>query len=346
MKNLLIARSRNRLIISLCMALLAGPVTWAQQGREFVRPYMLGPGRPDNAATEFIQSFDADGDGLIDKTEFLKASEALFQLMDLSGDGKLDAEEARRDPAAMYGSQVRWATQVIDRYDTDEDGKLSAEESPFGAMAFARCDTNKDNRLDRRELTQFAFDIGMLSDSLRTADSPTKVAQAFLKKYDKNRDGRIAPDEFEWGEDLFTQYDRNSDKFLDWQEIGRLPNLPRSPQSQAKELMKQCDKDGNGLLSAEELGYPPDRFHAADANGDGQISLDELTTAFAQMFSPVRSKREKRLDLLPEPGRAEDRKAGMPPVLLPGPVGPPVPVVPPAVVAPITKPTTSTARTK
>jgi len=296
-------------LIGKCQGILVGAVliigidVCAQWSPEGGRMGKMTFGGPENSAVEFLQSYDADGDGQIDKAEFSKASEAMFQLMDLSGDGKIDAEEIRRDPAAIYGDCWRRAGQIVDRYDTDEDEKLSAQEAPFGAMAFIKGDVNKDSRLDRRELAQLALEVALLSDALRIADSPAKAAQAFLKKYDKNRDGRITLDEFEWGEAWFGQYDQNSDKFLDEQEIARMPPLPRSPKAQAKDLLKQRDKNGDGRLSAEESGEPPERFHAADTNADGQLSLEELTALIAQRFVPPRLLREKRLEGAPEPVR-------------------------------------------
>jgi Ca2+-binding EF-hand superfamily protein len=321
MKSQLADVRRKHPILLLCALLVVGSVVWAQWAPDFKGMGRGGYGGPENQMTEFIQSFDANGDSQIDKDEFLKASVALFDLMDLSGDGKIDAEEGRRDPAAIYGAQSRWAAQVIERYDMDEDAKLSAQEAPFGATAFARCDANKDGRLDRREITQTAFENAMLSDGLRMADNPVRVAQSFLKKYDKNRDGKIALDEFEWGENLFSQYDRNGDKILDEQEIGRIQGLPRSPKSQARELLKERDKDGNGQLSAEESGYPPEQFHAADLNADGQISLDELTTAFAQQYAPPKGRLERRLDGAPEPPRVKGEKPPADPNLPPMPKG-------------------------
>jgi len=311
--------------------LLAGSGVWAQFPPDFMRQGKGGFGGPENQSMEFIQSFDANGDGQIDKAEFLKAATAIFDLMDLSADGKIDAEEARRDPAASYGNQSRWAGMVIDRYDLDDDGKLSSDEAPFGAIAFARGDTNKDVRLERRELTQMAFENAMLSEGLRMADSTMRIAQSFLKKYDKSRDGKITADEFEWGPDSFAQYDRNGDKVLELDEIGRIPPLPRSPRAQAKDFLKQRDKDTNGQLTLEESALPADAFHSMDLNADGLLTLDEVTSASLQQ-PQFKGRREGRLDVQPGAPLGKGNRQGADPMAPPlprGGQGPGAPVPPP-----------------
>jgi len=309
------------------MLLLSGPA-WAQFPGDFSKFGRGGGGFEgfENTAIEYIQSFDGDGDGLISQAEFLKAFETMFRIMDVSGDGKLDAEELRRDPARVYGERSRWAAQIIERYDVDGDGKLSASEAPFGPLAFERADANKDKFVDRHELTQFSFDLALLSDALRVADNPARVAQAFLKKYDKNNDGKIAPDEFEWGPDFFAQFDRNGNGSLDAEELGRMPGLPPSPKTQARDLIRQRDKDNDGKLSPAEFADAPERFHAADLNADGFLSLEELTAMIQQSFGKgAKEGRGRRLDVPPPPGQPMPN----PGVGKPGAVAPmPVPLVP------------------
>ena len=343
-------------VILVSLVFAAGGLAWAQGPGEVPRGGKFGVGGGgfegfENTAIEYLQTFDADGDGLISKAEFLKAFEAMFQIMDVSGDGKVDGEEIRRDPARIYGDRARWAGMIIERYDADDDGNLSAAEAPFGPVAFGRADANKDGRLDRRELTQLAFDLVLLSDALRVADSPTRVAQAFLKKYDKNRDGKITPDEFEWGDEMLARFDRNGDKVLDSDELGRIPPLPPSPKAQAKDIIKQRDKDGDGRLSAAEFGDTPERFHAADGNGDGLVTLDELTALIVQSLAAAKDGRAgKRLDIVPDrpaqPIEGPAQPAGLVPkvaVPKPGGAGPaPAPggpqVKPVVLPAPVVKP--------
>ncbi len=283
---------------------------------------------PDNPAVEYLYSYDADGDGLITKTEFLKAFEAMFAIMDASGDGKLDADEVRRDPGRAYGEKSRWTAQILERFDLNDDGKLASDEAPFSAETFNRADANHDKLVTARELTQFAFELGLLAETMQMAAHPSRLAQAFLKKYDKNRDGRISGDEFEWGPDYLERFDRNGDLFLDAEEILRLPALPPSPRVQARDLIQQRDKDGNGVLSAAEFADTPERFHTADLNGDGQLTQGELTALFVQQYvNPAKARAEKRLEApaappAPVPGAPNPVQPAQPPQAPASPAGP------------------------
>jgi Ca2+-binding EF-hand superfamily protein len=242
--------------------------------------------------------------------------------MDASADGTLDADEMAQDPARLYGERARWAADVIQRYDADDDDTLSAAEAPFRRMAFTRADADNDGRVDRRELTQFGFELALLSDALR-AENPAKVTQTFLKKHDKNKDGKISESEFEWGPSYLARYDRNGDKVLDVAEIGRIRSLPPSPRSRAKELLKQRDRNGDSQLSVGEFGQPPEVFHAADRNADGQLSLDELSQSFAQPTrSPYKARPEKRFQIAPTKPVVRKGDRGAKPKLKPAIVAP------------------------
>jgi hypothetical protein len=92
-------------------------------------------------------------------------------------------------------------------------------------------------------------------------------------------------------------------------------------------------------LSADESGFPPEWFQAADLNADGQLSLDELATAIMQQSSPAMGKPQKRLDVAPEPPGNKNVKPGAEVVGPPMPQAKPAPgepVPPPA--APVMKP--------
>lgn len=51
----------------------------------------------------------------------------------------------------------------------------------------------------------------------------------------------------------------------------------------AESLMKQWDKNKNGVLEKEEWSQMARRWQAADLNGDGKITLDELTAYVARL---------------------------------------------------------------
>jgi hypothetical protein len=61
---------------------------------------------------------------------------------------------------------------------------------------------------------------------------------------------------------------------------GRLESRARP---YAESLMKQWDKNKNGVLEKEEWSQMAPRWRAADLNGDGKITLDELTAYVARL---------------------------------------------------------------
>lgn len=311
-------KGRNGLAgIFLLVTVIFAASAWGQ----YSKTYLSSRYRPEgfgNSAIEFIQSFDADKNGQVDRAEFLKAYETMFEIMDTSGDGKIDSREMQYDPARIYGERARWAAGIVARYDADDDGTLSAEEAPFWSVTFTRADANKDEHVDKAELTQFAFDLELLRGGLQ-AENPTKVAAAFLKKYDNNADGKIAPAEFEWGDQVFGRYDRDQNGFLDQAEMARIPPLPPSPKARARDMLKERDKDNSGQLSAIEFDEAPERFSAADLNADGQLSLDELTAMLNPQLAVRKSSRvEKRLLDAPANPGATLKKPGKPVVKAPG----------------------------
>lgn len=54
----------------------------------------------------------------------------------------------------------------------------------------------------------------------------------------------------------------------------------------AADILKQWDKNGDGVVDKAEwvaAGRPAERFDMVDANKDGKITVEELTTAMAAM---------------------------------------------------------------
>lgn len=111
--------------ISLALLFAAAPAL-AQQGQ---------PG------AHFVENWDLDGDGAVTVEEAAKRRSDVFASFDANEDGFLDAEEyvlfdeARANDLATHGGQqgrgamMRAADgMMLDRNDTDGDGKVSREE--------------------------------------------------------------------------------------------------------------------------------------------------------------------------------------------------------------------------
>lgn len=103
---------------------------------------------------------DADGDGKITPAEIDAYRIARLTAADTDKDGFLSAEEVSAMAAARMAARANtraaeMATRMIERQDTDGDGKLSLAEmaQPTGPeRMIARLDTDKDGALSAAEL--------------------------------------------------------------------------------------------------------------------------------------------------------------------------------------------------
>ena len=119
-------------------SLLAGTAVAAQTA-----PVPAPQDRPMRG--DLFAKADANGDGVITKTEFLADVDARFAKMDANKDGKLAKDER---PGGGEGRGGR----MMGRADTDGDGAISlAEQRAQATRRFDRVDTNKDGKIDKAE---------------------------------------------------------------------------------------------------------------------------------------------------------------------------------------------------
>ncbi|HEY7314908.1 MAG TPA: EF-hand domain-containing protein [Gemmataceae bacterium] len=164
----------------------------------------------------------------------------------------------------------------IDRFfkdfDKNGDGVLQRDELPPELRhSFGRIDANQDGKISREELTRgighlhprrHASDViyMLIEMSDADADSAGEVQRAYdiLRKLDKNRDGKIDPDELK-------------------------AERSRLLRSRVETLFKQLDADNDGRISrAEAKGQILKDFDEIDANRDGYIEREELMRAAAK----------------------------------------------------------------
>jgi len=85
------------------------------------------------------------------KTAVLRQREALFRNLDANNDGNLTLQEFNAKVVAAPLPKAN-ATPVLNRLDTNKDGKVSLAENRVPAMTqFDRADTNKDGTLTAAE---------------------------------------------------------------------------------------------------------------------------------------------------------------------------------------------------
>ena len=110
-------------------------------------------------------------------------------------------------------------------------------------------------------------------------------SKEFLRRYDKNRDGKITQSEWTGPAVQFVRMDATGDRVLESWEI-RLAHL-MTP-AQISGFVAERDKDKTGGLSTAELPASATAFGNWDGNGDRQISVGELAAAIKSMHTADR----------------------------------------------------------
>ena len=119
------------------------------------------PARASNAASRGLMRYDANKDGAVDGVEWKAAQEARFKRLDANGDGKLTQDELFARTPAVGNSilptdrQAKRQSSYFQLLDADKDGVVTFAEFMVQAERnFARCDLDKDGRIDTAECRQ------------------------------------------------------------------------------------------------------------------------------------------------------------------------------------------------
>ncbi len=152
-----------------------------------------------NAQLVPVQEFrrmDADGDGSVDLTDFLRAPHRLLAELGIP-------EESDKGRALLEANETQWRF-LLSLGDADDDGVLSADEY---VAARTSPDFRSPDRPGKGEVCRTLFDLldrdddGSLDQDefLRAAeflDMPTPDARAYFDELDTDGSGRISPKEF------------------------------------------------------------------------------------------------------------------------------------------------------
>jgi Ca2+-binding EF-hand superfamily protein len=228
---------------------------------------------------ETFQQLDANGDGVIEKSEVpekaLPAFERLLKLGDADKDGKLQAAEFRdlilsmNAGAGAGGNLGVFSGDPMARFkamDKNGDGKVSRDEFPGRPAMFQRVDTNKDGFLEASEVKALA------ASAPKAAANPAGAGAqpgARIMAMDKDGDGKVSKAEFAGMPAMFDRLDTDKDGALTKDEAAKAPQL-------MTEFLRAMDTDGDGKISRDEFRGQPERFDQLDANKDGFVSFDEI----------------------------------------------------------------------
>lgn len=210
--------------------------------------------------------------------------QGLFTRLDANGDGLIGAGEVSEDQRRLFDRLLR-------RADADRSGTLSAEEFARGTTPTAP------------EKPIVEADDGEVRGSDAT--------RLLLLKLDTSGDGRLTRDEAPEPlgpvyDRLAGAFDRNKDGALDRAELARSgPQLARQASQIArrkgwdvdKELRRltaeqgaEADRFDRAFDPARDLGDPQQAanlFKRLDANGDGELMVDELPGELQERFGRI-----------------------------------------------------------
>ena len=260
---------------------------------------------PARRAAALLAELDKNGDKTLTFEEF-ELGKAVFKQCDRNADGVLDAGELKLLPPLPLDSPQRRAEDAIARLDQDGDKMLSQNEFRVPGARFEELDVNKDGLVDLKEMVVW-FESGRGQSFGIPAGA--EIADRMLEQFDKNGDGKIDKDELEGlPEAMWRRWDLNADGVVEGAEIekavesmrgGRMMNVPGGPgfggieaggpgtrgprgelmRGNPQETIKALDKDGDGKLTAAELGVDPRIFQRIDRDGDGKVTAEELAGA-------------------------------------------------------------------
>ena len=257
-----------------------------------------------DSARNIIRKHDLDDDGSISKTERKRlnweADDA--QRFDLSRDGRLQHVElalkmadARLDNGIVQ-MDANLSERYLTQYDTDRNGKLSMDELSRNVFTDAQesFDKDADGELTKTELTLGLAFERRLRDELGIKGCDQGGAMRLINVGDQNQDRCLADDELDLAglKSNAMKFDRNGDGRLSVSELAELLSARRrelgmtpSDQLAARGLMRQFDRDRDGLIPVSEVRLAPNADGQRpkwDLNEDGEITQLELETYYGQ----------------------------------------------------------------
>ena len=218
----------------------------------------------------------------------------LFAAFDRDGDGSLNRLECEH----IFSARGMTGLLLGSHY----------YRTPSGPPVFEAIDRDGDNRVSFAEFA--AYYAAAAPDLVRPRHIPVeapndRLTHELFAKLDLNKDGKLSRDEVRQAETILITSDRDGDECLSPTEIfpdlfdrpvrraaDAMAGMPaqtttppppdlsvypgRLPGSVVQGLVRRYDRNHDGHLTREEVGFSPSEFAVLDANGDGKLSPAEL----------------------------------------------------------------------
>lgn len=198
-------------------------------------------------------------------------------------------------PTAAANDKVDNVFKVWDR---DGDGVLTTAEVP-DATVFQRIDGDGDGKVTRAEVAAYfgvavpdgAGKAGKPQQAQKPAAKKSEAApvpdprtikervEDFFRRFDKNRDGDIAKDEFQAGDEVFDKYDRGNNGKWSRREVTRyIRDLIREAKKRPNRnnFFDLFDMNRDKKVTKREYDGPPQFFRDHDHDKDRVVTEGEL----------------------------------------------------------------------
>ncbi len=168
-------------------------------------PHNFDYNKANNRTKNLIKTKDTDGDHKLSIDE-LNVKTKVFNRIDNNEDGLVGRIELNRFHTKKHINAR--TEELINKKDSNDDGKLSIDEMELTADIFIKIDKNEDGLADKTELNRF------FSKKHINAGT-TKM----INNKDTNDDGMLTVDEMGLADDVFAEIDKNEDGLADRKEI-------------------------------------------------------------------------------------------------------------------------------
>lgn len=318
-----------------------GPARGIEPGEIFKRMDRNNDGKvtKDDAPAEggerfqyFLNRADADKDGTVTEEEFRKS----FQQREGGPQGgPRDGNPGPGNPGQggpRFGGGMGFpGSPVIAALDTNKDGELSADEITAASSELRKLDKDGDGKLSRQEILP-RFEGGPMREGMARGegrpDGQPRDGQPggprpggdFFRSRDTNGDGRISREEApEKLKENFERIDGNKDGFIDPAELSNLFGGQGRPEGRGPDGRGpegKPDGEARREQSPEKreaiVRESNERFKAADKNGDGKLSRDEVPEQVREHFAKLDQNGDGGIDPaeMREAGRIIGRREG------------------------------------
>jgi Ca2+-binding EF-hand superfamily protein len=207
----------------------------------------LPPTHPTRLARDLINRYDRDHDQQVsfEETRAVPGSILPFEQIDADKNGQLDLKEVAAWFETTGGRAPRpqppdVAKMLLDKYDTDQNGKISRGEGGIPDQMFQMWDQDKDGFVDRADIEKVRGSIssaappgapprGMPPAGAFSAPAGRPDFSAMMKTADRNGDNKLTLEELNITKPTFDKFDANHDGFVTVDEFEAGMNAFHSP---------------------------------------------------------------------------------------------------------------------